>query len=815
MTDFWLNVKRALRSHRRSPAYSVTTVLTLALGIGATAGMFAIMRTALWKPLPFRDPERLVLPKTCYYGQDNDWAPAPDFFDYREQADCFDTLAAMKHLGRIGATVSEAEYVNGALISPDFFQMLGIEPVAGRWPSGDEIVPGGPAVAVVSESYALRRFGSPQQAVGRRLAVARMNRSFPIVAVAPHSLDLFGRMDVWLPFRKGDVGSDDTRRDHSCFIYGRLKPGVSMESAQQQVDQVARRLEALYPDSNKGRGMHLNPLQEALMGSERPRLSMLMGAVALLLLIACSNVGGLMLAAGYSRRSELAVRASLGATRGRLVTQLLTESLLLALMAGILGTLLARFLDKALPVISGLAGLDLSEAGLDAPVLLFALGLSLMTGVLFGLVPALKGASKSLVNDLAPGRRSVSTKGASKLRGCMVMSQVALSLVLLIGSGMLARSLYRLYFAPLGFNTRHLLTGEIDLATAKYADPDERVRFFGELQDEIRAIPGVTAASFISHLPLRHPGSNLNVWTPHRPPDGHASLVNTPSANQRYVLPGYFATMGIPLLAGRDISSSDGTDSAKVMLISERMARTLFPDRNPLGQTVMIDMMNWMGEGPVACQVVGVVGNARVDSVSEESRATMYMPFSQFSRIPWMTRMCPAIRTELDPQSLVRTLSGLISATDRDVPLDPLVTMEERIGDRLQGRRATAATLALFSAAALGLASLGLYGVLSFIVKQRTREIGVRTALGARTGQVMWEVVRQGLLLALIGMGFGVLASLGIGRILESQLYQVPTVDPASIALAAMALTTAVLLASLIPAAQAARIDPVVALRNE
>lgn len=815
MRELRFNLKQAWRRLRRTPAFSVTTVLTLALGIGATTGMFALVRTALWKPLPFRDPERLVLPKTSYNGRDNDWAPAPDFFDYREQADCFDTLAAMKHIGRIAVAVSESEYVNSALISPDFFQMLGIPPVAGRWPSRDEVVPGGPAVAVVSESYAVRRFGSPQQAVSRHLAVAKMNRSFPIVGVAPRSLDLFGRMDVWLPFREGEYGSDDTRRDHSCVLYGRLRPGVSMESAQEQVDQVARRLETLYPDSNKDRGLHLNPLQEALMGSERPQLSMLMGAVALLLLIACSNVAGLMLAAGHSRRSELAVRASLGATRGRLVTQLLTESLLLALMAGVLGTLLARFLDKALPSISGLAGLELAQAGLDAPVLLFALGLSLATGVLFGTAPALKGASGSLTNDLSPGRRSVSLKGASRLRGCMVVSQVALSLVLLIGSGMLARSLYRLYFTPLGFDTRHLLTGEIDLATAKYANPNERIHFFAELQEDIRAIPGVSAASFVSHLPLRHAGSNLNVWTPDRPPEERASLVNTPSANQRYVLPGYFATMGIPLLAGRDISDSDGPDSPKIMLISERMAHTLFPDRNPLGQTVLIDMMNWMGEGPVACQVVGVVGNARMDSVSEESRATMYMPFCQFAGMPWMTRMCPVVRTELEPQSLVRTLSRLIAAKDRDVPLDPLVTMEERISDRLQGRRATAATLAIFSAASLGLASLGLYGVLSFMVGQRTREIGVRTALGARKGHVMWEVVRHGLLLAAIGMSVGVFASLGMGHILESYLYQVPAIDPASMALGTLALATAVLLASLIPAWHAARVDPVVALRNE
>ena len=693
--------------------------------------------------------------------------------------------------------------------------MLGIQPVAGRWPSGDEIAQGGPAVAVVGESYALRRYGSPQQAVGQHLAVAMMNRSFPIVGVAPRTLDLFGPMDAWLPFRRGDFGTDDTRRDHSCFLYGRLKPGFSIESAQQQVDQVARRLEALYPDSNKNRGLHLNPLHEALMGSQRPQLSMLMGAVALLLLIACGNVAGLMLASGYSRRSELAVRAALGATRGRVVAQLLTESVLLALMAGILGTFLAGFLVEALPVVSGLAGLGVPERSLDAPVLLFTLGISLLTGVLFGIMPALKGASSSLVNDLAAGRRCVSAKGASRLRNCLVVSQVALSLVLLIGSGMLARSLYRLYNTPLGFDTHNLLTGEIDLATPKYADPDKRVRFFGELQDEIRAIPGVKAVSFISHLPLRHPYSNLNVWTPDHPPEGRASLSNTPSANQRYVLPGYFATMGIPLLAGRDISSSDTPDAAKVMVISELIARSLFRGRNPLGQTVMIDMMNWMGEGPVACQVVGVAGNARVDSVSSEGRPTMYMPFSQFSRISWMIRLCPVIRTELDPQLLIQTLGKLISAKDRDVPLEPLLSMEQRIGVRLEGRRATATTLALFAAAALALASLGLYGVLSFMVRQRTREIGVRTALGARTSQVLWEIVRYGLLLAIVGMGFGVLASLGIGRFLATQLYQVSTIDPVSITLSTLALGIVTLLASLIPARQAARVDPVVALRSE
>jgi len=321
--------------------------------------------------------------------------------------------------------------------------------------------------------------------------------------------------------------------------------------------------------------------------------------------------------------------------------------------------------------------------------------------------------------------------------------------------------------------------------------------------------------SFISHLPLRHTGSNLPVWTPDHPPVGRPSLSNTPSANQRYVLTGYFATMGIPLLAGRDIANYDSADSGKVMVISERMARTLFLGRNPLGQTVMIDMMNWMGEGPVACQVVGVVGNARIDSVSQDSRPTMYLPFNQFTRMPWLLRLCPVIRTELDPQSLVQTLGRLISARDRDIPLDPLLSMEERIGVRLEPRRATATTLALFSVVALALASLGLYGVLSFMVRQRTREIGVRIALGARTGQVIWQIVRYGFMLTVTGIGFGLLASLGMGRILESQLYQVFTIDPVSMALSGLALGMVALLASLIPARQAARVDPVVALRSE
>ncbi len=815
MTNFWFNMKQAMRSLLRARGFTITALLTLALGIAATTGMFATMRAALWKPLPFKDPERLVLPKTSYGGNDNDWAPAPDFFDYREQATCFETLTAMKDMGRIAVTGERAERVSGALISPDFFQMLGILPVAGRWPSGEEIAPGGPSAAIVSERYALRRFGSPQAALGERLTVAKMNTSFPIVGVAPRSLDIFSPMDLWLPFRKGDFGSDDTRRDHSCILYGRLKPGVSMESAQQQVDLVAKRLEALYPDSNKGRGLHLNPLQEALMGSQRPQLSMLMGAVALLLIIACSNVAGLMLARGQSRRSELAVRAALGATRGRLVAQLLTESVLLALMAGGLGMFLVRVLLQALPLISGLAERGISERSLDATVLIFALGVSLLTGVLFGIVPAFKGASKSLTQDLALGRRSISSTGTSKLRSCLVVSQVALSLVLLIGSGMLARSLSHLYGTPLGFDTRHLLTGEIELPTGTYADPEKRAQFFGQLQEEIKTVPGVKAVSFISHLPLRHTHSNLPVWTPDRPPEGQASFANTPTANQRYVLPGYFATMGIPLLAGRDISSSDSPVAPKVIVISERMARTLFPDRNPLGQTVMIDMMNWMGKGPVACRVVGVVGNARVDSVSEESRPTMYMAFIQFTRMPWMMRMCPVIRTELAPQSLVQTLGRLISARDRDIPLDPLLSMEERVGVQLESRRVIATALALFSGAALALASVGLYGVLSFMVRQRTREIGVRTALGARTSQVIWEFIRYGLLLTIIGTAIGVLASLGMGRILESQLYQVSTIDPLSIALSVLALGTTALLASLIPAGQAARVDPVVALRNE
>ena len=814
MPDLGLDVRQALRGFRRAPGFTAAAVLTLALGVGATTAMFATLHAALWKPLPFEDPERLVLPRTTFSGRENAYTSAPDFFDYRELAGSFEHLVALTGPGRVTVTGERAEPVDLTSVSPDFFEMTGTRPVAGRWFSREESAPGGPAAVVVSEGYARRRFGGARDALGRSLVVPRFDAAYTVVGVAPASLDVFSITDLWVPFREGDLGADAPRGSHDLQLFGRLRKGASLEVAQRQVDLVARQLAGQYPDTNEDKGLKVNPLQEALLGEEKPRLALLMGGVSLLLLVACGNVAGLLLARGTSRRAELAVRVSLGASRGRLVAQLLTESVVLSVLGGLVGVVVAHFLLRVLPVVSGLAEQGIPAGELDGTVLLFALAVSVATGVVFGLAPAVKAASAQPVQDLAPGRRTAGSTGSTRLRRAMVVAQVALSLVLLVAAGMLVRSLVRLHTTPLGFDTRNLLTASIELPPTKYVDGEVKTRFFTELQEELRAVPGVKAVGFVSHIPLLHTYSNIGVWTPDRPPES-TTLGSVPTtADQRFVLPGYFEAMGIPLLAGRDVSDADGPDTGQVMVVSERMARALFGDRSPLGQTVIVDRIGFMKDARPSFEVVGVVGNARIDGVIRENLPVMYFSFRQFAPTDMLRRMCPMIRTSLAPESLVRTVNERLSAKDRDIPVE-LVGMEQRIATRLAPHRVAAATLAAFSTVALFLASLGLYGVLSFLVGQRTHEIGVRMALGARVGQVAWDLVRSGLALTAAGVGLGALGALAVGRLLASQLYEVSTADPVSMAVARLVLAAVATLASVLPAVQAARIDPAVALRSE
>ena len=800
------DLRQALRASLRQPAFAAVVVGTLALGIGANTAMFGIIHAALLKPLPYREPDRLVLARRTVAGGTRMWNSAPDFYDYRDQTGGFESLAAA-YCVSFRTTVTggaKPERVATTFVSHDLLSTLGVPPVTGRTFAAGEGQAGAPWVAMVSQRLAARRFGSAAKAVGRGIAVAGVAEadvSATIVGVLPASYRFLDETDLWLPMRQGENDGPQTRQFHNWVLVGRLKPGVSIDAVRRQVDVVARRLQQMYPATNKEKALRVDPLQSALLQSQTPMLMVLMGAVGLVLLIACANVAGLLLSRGVARRSELAVRAAIGASRGRLVRQLMVESLVLAVVSGAAGVALAIWLQRLLPIATGLADLGVRARGLEIQVLLFALAVSLATGIVSGVAPALRASSLRLTEQLAPGARSTDSRGGTRLRSVLVVGQVAVSLVLLVGAGLLIRSLARLAATDLGFDVENLQAVSINLP---YADATQRIQFQRGLREDLAAIPGVTAVTLASHVPILHPWGDPPMWPADHPP---VDSSQERTALARVVLPGYFKALGIPLLAGRDLSEKDRLDTPRVMVINEVMARTLFPGQNPLGKRVVVAS----DPKPLDFEVVGMVGNARVGVIGQEAYLTMYMANDQSG----MRGFYALIRSGLAPDALGRAIRNAVAARDPDIPVDEMVSMNSILGDALLTRRVTAVTLTAFSGVALLLASLGLYGVLAYHVTQRRHEIGVRMALGAGTRTVLAYVLRRGAQMVVPGLVVGLLASAAVTRLMTRFLYQVEPTDPLTFAGVSGGLALVALAASVWPAWRAARIDPVQALRGE
>jgi len=794
-----------LRQVRRSPGFAAVVVVTLALGIGANTATFSIIDAVLLKPLPFRDPARLVLARCTMGGALNPLVSAPDYYDYREQANYFEGFSAVLPIPQDTTLQGDAspERATFTYIAYDLFHTLGVNPTAGRWFTPEEGRPGASNVVIVSERFARRRFGTPRKAVGASFPIN--GTPHEVVGVMPATFHFLDDLDAWAPMRRGESVAGAPRQFHNWLIVGRLKPGVSREGAQRQLDVISKRLERQYPASNASKALQVDPLQAALTEGRTPPLFLLMAAVGLVLLIACANVAGLQLARGSVRRPELALRAALGASRVRIARQLLAESLTFALLSGVLGVALACWLQRLLPVVVGLDDPSGSPGRMGWQVLLFALALSILTGVLFGVAPALRGSSSHLIREFAAGARTTDTKTRISLRDGLVVGQVAVSLILLIGAGLLIRSFMRLAGTNPGFEIQHLLTGEIRLPQAQYADRNRRIRFFDGLREDLAAIHGVKAAGFTSRLPIRDGGGDYPAWDADHPP---AERAYQRTAQRLHVLPGYFDAVHIPLLAGRDFGRSDRENAPLTMVVNERMARTLFADRSPLGRRVSVDMG---GPQPTTFEVVGVVGDVRLSSVGDSAPVTMYLSYYQFPD----TKLRFAIRTDRDPASIGQSVRRLVLARDRTVPVENLVSMENVIGDSLAPQRTISVTLALFAAVALMLACIGLYGVLAYSVSRRTHEIGVRVALGASRREVLGLVLKRGMALALSGLAAGIVAAFGLTRLLKDMLFGIAPSDPATFMAVSVLLTLVAALACAIPARRAAKVDPMVALRYE
>ena len=798
------DLRFAFRSLRKHPGFVLAALLTLGLGIGANVAMFSVVNLAIFRALPYPEPDRLVLGRTMWPGGNVGMTvSAPDYYDVRDQSTSFESLAAMTPFARDFTVTGsgEAERISAAWISPGLFRTLGVAPQLGREFLPEESEPGGERVLILSHEVWQSRFNGDPGIIGSAITVEGAPQT--VVGVMSAGFEFVVEVDAWAPMVEGEVFAS-ARQFHNWLLVGRLREDVSVLDAQAEASVIMQRLAEAYPASNQDKGMVITSMQEAMVAGFRPTLLMLMGAIALVLLIACANVASLLLARASGRRSEMAMRSALGARGGRLVGQLLTESAVLGLGAGILGTLVAVSLQRTLVAATPLTRLGLEAAGLQPEVLIFAVGLAMATVLLFGLAPALAAARVDLAEDLKGGSRSTGSAARTRFRSGLVVVQVALSVVLLIGAGLLMRSFVQLRNADPGFHSEGLVTAELGLLRAKYSEPASRIQFYDELLERVRAVPGVESASLISQLPIRDPGNNIAVWDPANPP---ADASEWRLAYQRTVTSGYFETMGIPMRGGRDFMTTDTREAPQVLIINETMAETLFPGLDPLGRQVAIDQ----GEEPGYYEVVGVVGDVQISELGSGFEMAMYSPYAQR---PYFN-MRLAVRATDSSIGIAGPVRAIVRELDPDVPLAGLATMDEILSRSVAFTRTVTAALGLFAGVAILLAALGLYGVLAFFVAQRSHEIGVRIALGASAPTVLKLVMSRGVALVGLGLIIGIVAAFGATRLLQEMLFQVNAVDPVTFIGVSLFFVLVALAACLIPAWRASRVDPVVAFRVE
>ena len=803
LDDLGRDLQLAARSFVKQPLFLVSVLATLGLAIGGNVAMFGILEASLFGTLPYVEPDRLVLGRVSYDGDRGNTVSGPDYFDVREQAATFSGLSAFTPFSLV-ATVTgagEAERVRAPYGSWDLFRTLGVDPLIGRHFLPEEGEPGAEPVVMLTHGYWQRRFaGSPDVLNGTLELDGTMTT---VVGVLPEDFRFPVTADAWRPMIRGGPFAQ-ARQFHNFVLIGRLAPGVGLEAARGDVDRITAQLAEIYPESNRGKGMYLEPLHAALVEDYRTTLSVLAASVLALLLVAGANVAGLLLARGSARGAEMAVRSVMGAGRARLVRQLLAENLLLALGATGLGLLLAELVQRGLLAFVSLDELGGVEPTWSLRTAAAAAALTLLTLALFGVFPALRTARSEPARDLAAGpARAGGTREAARFRSALVVAQVGLTVMLLTISGLLVRSLSQLRAVDVGFDAEGLLTAEAPLPPANYQDVLRRPTLFAELQRRIEAMPGVEAVGIANQLPIRDPGNNVNVapieaW-------GDRSMRN---AYQRMVLPGYFDAMRIPLLAGRDVALTDERGPSGVVLLSESLAAALFPEGDPLGRVVGVDIG---GEEPWSAEVVGVVGDVAPEALSSGKDVTMYFSYTQ--RSPSTVRL--AVRTAGDPMGLVPAIRQALAELDPDVPLAGVATMEEVLSESVSDRRATALVVAVFALVALLLSTVGVYGVLAYQVARRSREIGVRMALGASVGNVSRSVLGSGLRLVAIGLVLGVPASVLAARFVQSMLFDVGLADPLTYTGVALFLVVVAAAACLLPARSAARVDPARAFRSE
>src|SRR5262245_12785583 len=787
----------------KQPGFTLIAVLTLALGIGANTAIFSVVNSLLFRPLPYSESEQLtwVWMDNRPEGIREDITSWPNFEDWRAQNQSFQAMAGVRDRRFNLTGAGEPEELYGANVSPNFFELMRVSPARGRGFNADEEHEGRDQVVVIGHGLWQRRFGGDANIVGQTLSLS--GQPHTIIGVMPPGFQFPNKTEVWKPL----APDAQTRRARGSFwlpVIGRLKPGVMRAQAQTDMAGIAQRLEQQYPNTNTGFGVNVVLMHEQLVGKMRTALWVLLGAVGCVLLIACANVANLLLARAATRQKEVAIRAALGASRGRVVRQLLTESVLLAAAGGVLGLLLARW---GLDALVAFAPSDLPRAesiSIDRRVLFFTLGLSLLTGLVFGLAPALQSSKLGLGEGLKEGGRS-SGGGGRHTRSVLVVAQIALALVLLVGAGLLLKSSWRLQQVNPGFNPERVLTVPLSLPPSKYPEGANVVAFYQQLLERLRALPGVKAAGATSSVLLYKVHNSAGISIEGRPAPSGGSRPELPLDS---VSPSYFQVLGMQLIQGRNFTEQDKRDGLPVAIVNETMARRFWPDEDPIGKRFTFGYT-----GPQArwLTVVGVVRDSRRQGLDAPIRIESFLPYAQRP----LRAMEVVLRTTDDPLTMARTVRSAVWSLDGDLPVSEIQTVEQMVGASVAPRRFNLLVLGLFALVAVLLAAVGIYGVMSYSVTQRAHEIGIRMALGAQTRVVLSLVIGQGMRLALLGVGIGLAVAVGLTRLMAGLLFGVSATDPMTFGAIALLLVGIALLACYLPARRATKVDPMIALRCE
>jgi putative ABC transport system permease protein len=804
MNTLLYDLRYAVRMLLKNPGFTLAALITLALGIASSTAIFSVIDGVLLHPLPYPSSDKIVVlsPTTRSTGSvGGAFAPA-NYIDYAAQSDVFSEMSASRGEQFSLSDGDKPERVRGTMTTSNIFPLFGVSPILGRalLPSDEQA--GRSHVVVLSSELWARRYGSDRNIIGREISLN--DEPHTVVGVMPPNYLPDGYGELWVPSAFGiptnsirpNVDPRPIRGSNYLDVFARLKPGVTLEKARAEMDAISRRLEQQYQDDNQDVGIKVTPLHDDVVGGIRPVLLLLFAAVGFLLFIGCANVANLLLARAATRSREISIRAAMGASRSRLIRQLLTESVLLAVLGGVLGAVLAAWAIPLLMAMAPPALRNFKEIGLNAQVLSFSLGVSVITGILFGLVPAISSSSSNPAESLKQGERG-STGGGTRRRAFLIATEVGLSLILLIGAGLMIKSFANLTKVAPGFNPDRLLI--FNIGASARADEDTQLQFYQQIVQRVAAVPGVESAAAISRLPFSGGNSSRTFNRP--------GSKKTDSADIRIATPDYFKTMAIPLVRGRNFDEHDTKGSALVAIINEQTAKDVFPGEDPIGQFIE----NY-GPKSEKLQVVGVVGNVRHLALETAPRPELYQPLGQGM---WPLVNIAVRTTPENPVTLLPAIQQAVWSVNKSVPLGNPRSMNEMIARTLLQKKFTMLLLSIFAGTALVLAAVGLYGVISYSVAQRTRELGIRIALGAQRGDVLRLILRQGMTVVAIGVVFGIAASLGLTRLIASLLYGISASDPITFFLLSTALVLVAFVACWLPARRASAVDPIVALHAE